>query len=73
MLRQSSSAQNREVQHIPVVPFSGTSVGSANKFERNEKVLITNGVEEREMKYKKAEELIKTGAWRLISRSRDIE
>ncbi|MBP9757570.1 MAG: preprotein translocase subunit SecA, partial [Candidatus Pacebacteria bacterium] len=35
------------------------------EYERNDKVTITNGVEEREMKYKKAEPLIASGEWRI--------
>jgi preprotein translocase subunit SecA len=35
-------------------------------FGRNDKVTITNGTETRELKYKKAEELLATGQWRLV-------
>ena len=35
-------------------------------YERNDRVTITNGVETKEMKYKKAEELLATGAWRIL-------
>ena len=34
---------------------------------RNELVRITNGTETKEMKYKKAEPLLETGVWKLIS------
>jgi len=36
------------------------------KFGRNEIVKITNGITTEEMKYKKAEALIKTGEWKII-------
>jgi preprotein translocase subunit SecA len=36
------------------------------KFGRNEIVKITNGITTKEMKYKKAEALIKTGEWKII-------
>ncbi|MCR4280892.1 MAG: preprotein translocase subunit SecA, partial [Candidatus Kaiserbacteria bacterium] len=35
------------------------------KFSRNDKVTISNGVETREMKYKKAEQLLASGEWRI--------
>jgi preprotein translocase subunit SecA len=41
--------------------------GAAQKtFERNDKVQITNGVETREMKYKKAEPLLASGEWKIV-------
>ena len=43
--------------------FGGTQVKSYN---RNDRVVITNGTEKREMKYKKAERLLETGQWRII-------
>ena len=36
------------------------------KFERNDRVIISNGVETQEMKYKKAEPLLATGKWRIV-------
>lgn len=35
------------------------------EYERNDKVVITNGTETREMKYKKAEPLLASGEWRI--------
>lgn len=35
-------------------------------YERNEIVQVTNGIETREMKYKKAESLLRTGNWKII-------
>ncbi|HEY4519593.1 MAG TPA: preprotein translocase subunit SecA [Candidatus Paceibacterota bacterium] len=43
--------------------FGGTQVKSYN---RNDRVVITNGTEKREMKYKKAERLLEAGQWRII-------
>lgn len=40
---------------------------SDRSFGRNELVTITNGQETKEMKYKKAEELISSGGWKLVS------
>ncbi len=34
-------------------------------YERNDKVVITNGTEDREMKFKKAEPLLASGEWRI--------
>ena len=44
-----------------------TSTDTKKKFRRNEKVTITNGSETKEMKFKKAEALLATGQWRLVS------
>ena len=35
------------------------------QYSRNDRIVITNGVEEREMKYKKAEPLLASGQWRV--------
>ena len=37
------------------------------EYGRNDRVVITNGKETREMKYKKAEPLLATGQWRMIN------
>lgn len=57
----------------PVIPASASAgpQGQAaatdeSEMGRNDKVTITNGVETQEMKYKKAEPLIKSGEWRLV-------
>jgi preprotein translocase subunit SecA len=44
----------------------GTRLRAA--YERNDKVVITNGKEEREMKFKKAEELLQGGEWRIVEK-----
>lgn len=46
---------------------AGTSASSPKKqYGRNDHVVITNGKEEKEMKYKKAEELLRQG-WRIVA------
>ncbi len=57
----------------PVIPASAAAgpVGQAaatleSEMGRNDKVTITNGTETQELKYKKAEPLIKSGQWRLV-------
>ncbi|MDP3646112.1 MAG: preprotein translocase subunit SecA [bacterium] len=40
--------------------------GPKKQYGRNDHVIITNGVERREMKYKKAEPLLASGEWRII-------
>jgi len=42
-----------------------TIVNEEKKFGRNEKVMITNGEETKELKYKKAKPLIDSGEWEL--------
>ena len=37
-------------------------------YGRNDHVIVSNGTEEREMKYKKAEPLLATGLWRIIEK-----
>lgn len=62
----------------PVIDFKAVAQGVAeitrtqgittkDTFGRNDKVTITNGTETREMKYKKAEALLETGEWRIVS------
>lgn len=48
-----------------VTNFSG--VTPKQSYGRNDKVTITNGKETREMKYKKAEELLATGEWKIAA------
>ncbi|MDO8552079.1 MAG: preprotein translocase subunit SecA [bacterium] len=44
----------------------GSSLPNQEKFERNDKVVITDGKENREMKFKKAEALLATGKWKIV-------
>ena len=46
------------------ITMGGTPVAK-RKFERNDRVIITNGVETLPMKYKKAEPLIASGKWHI--------
>lgn len=52
-----------------VVPrvITPTAMASTIKRGRNDTVKITDGKEERSMKWKKAEELVKSGNWKVIS------
>ena len=38
----------------------------AQKVGRNEKVMITNGSETKELKWKKAKILVESGQWRIV-------
>lgn len=60
----AESAQVRPA--APRVVFPQGVIHKQGSHERNDKVLITNGTETREMKFKKAEPLIKSGEWRLV-------
>jgi preprotein translocase subunit SecA len=62
MRRESEKAQQLAGERAGVV----TSVKTDTHIGRNELVKITNGKEIREMKYKKAEELLKTGLWKVV-------
>lgn len=42
-------------------------VGHTRAYKRNDKVVITNGKENREMKFKKAELLLASGEWRIVA------
>lgn len=58
----AASAIERDARSI-------TNVGRAvvsKSYERNDKVVITNGTETKEMKYKKAEAFLESGAWRIV-------
>ena len=51
-----------EAQKTASAPRTNTEV-----YGRNDMVTITNGTDTQEMKYKKAEELIAGGEWRIVS------
>ena len=66
----SESVQNplaaAEVIHKAAQAITASSAPTQKReFERNDKVTITNGTEDREMKFKKAEALIASGDWRI--------
>ena len=61
-----STAKESEVIHKAVLSIIGTGREGVHKeHARNDHVVITNGVEDREMKYKKAEPLIESGEWKI--------
>ena len=62
-----------DVPFTPVIPASASAgpqgqamATSGSELGRNDKVTITNGTETQELKFKKAEPLIKSGEWRLV-------
>lgn len=59
----SVAAVTRAVQSI--TSTGGEGVKTA--YERNDRVRITNGTEVREMKFKKAEPLLASGEWQIVS------
>ena len=70
----SSISGDMELVHNHAKSISTTNTGVANntnvdihKFGRNQRVKITNGKETKELKFKKAEQLLATGQWRVIS------
>ncbi|MBM3261550.1 preprotein translocase subunit SecA, partial [Candidatus Kaiserbacteria bacterium] len=62
----AQGARESEVIHKAVMSIIGRDKGGGTKeYGRNDRVVITNGVEDREMKYKKAEPLLQSGEWRI--------
>ncbi len=66
----SQSVQNptpqAQVIHKAAQTITQSSAPSTRReYERNDKVVITNGTEDREMKYKKAEPFLQSGQWRI--------
>ncbi len=61
----SAAPEVRAVQNAAAA-ITATGGKSKGEYERNDRVTITNGTENREMKFKKAELLLKTGAWRIV-------
>lgn len=57
--RKSVAAAAANITASSGVPLQKT-------YERNDRVTISNGTETRELKFKKAEELLKQGGWRII-------
>ena len=59
---------SRAEQAVTSAARSITATGHATSKEygRNDRVLITNGTETKEMKYKKAEPLLQSGEWRIV-------
>lgn len=52
-------------ERVRIGTVKQTVPGGAKEPERNERVRITNGTEEREMKYKKAKDLLSSG-WKIV-------
>ena len=60
--------QAEQVIHKAVRTISAPSgVPSKAEHGRNDKVVITNGTERREMKFKKAEPLLASGEWQIAT------
>ncbi len=68
-LAEAGAPARKEVQviHRAAQSITATNSGSPRKtFERNDHVTITNGTETKEMKYKKAEPLLRDGQWKIV-------
>jgi preprotein translocase subunit SecA len=51
---------------MPISRSLGAQKGAEN-FGRNDRVVITDGSQKKEMKFKKAEPFLKSGAWKIVS------
>ena len=66
-LRAASAPAEVKVIHNAARAITATSATpTRGKPGRNDRVVITNGTETKEMKYKKAEGLLATGKWKII-------
>ena len=67
---REEAAQKAALMNIQSQGASGVSdirgAVAGEKYNRNDIVTITNGTETKELKYKKAEELLKEGGWTLV-------
>jgi len=63
MAQRIGGAQNVDSGNSGV----GSEVSKKSEYGRNEVIKITNGTETRELKYKKAEEMLTGGDWRVVS------
>ena len=61
-----ASRQERSVQTAARSITATGQAGPRREYGRNDKVTLTNGTETREMKYKKAEQLLQSGKWRIL-------
>ena len=60
-------AKEERVIHKAVAAISAArGESSKSEYGRNDRVTITNGTEEKEMKFKKAEPLLASGLWRIV-------
>ena len=63
----TTSLSERAVQKaISTISATGGATPKTN-YERNDRVKITNGIETKEMKYKKAEPLLAGGEWKIVA------
>lgn len=62
----STSVRQQAVERAAATITATGSVGGASEYGRNDKVAITNGTETIEMKFKKAEPMLRTGEWRIV-------
>ncbi len=61
------AAREQQVIHKAAQTITaGNQGGEKKEYGRNDRVVISNGTETREMKYKKAEDLLNTGAWKIV-------
>ena len=66
--KEAPKGQARAVDKAVRSITAGAKFAPVKKsYGRNDRIVITNGKEEKEMKYKKAEPLLTTGQWRIIS------
>ena len=64
----TQAPRESQVIHKAALHITGqNSVARKSEYNRNDRVIITDGAETKEMKYKKAEPLIKSGAWRIVN------
>jgi preprotein translocase subunit SecA len=60
-------ARESQVIHNAAAAITANSGnGPKKEYGRNDHVVITNGIERREMKYKKAEALLASGEWKIV-------
>jgi preprotein translocase subunit SecA len=64
-----SSRQERSVQTAARTITATGHVGPKKEYGRNDKVKITNGKEVREVKFKKTDDLLASGEWRIVDES----
>ena len=63
----SSSASSNVASHGQAPIQKTAPIVSDKKYGRNEKVSITNGVETKELKWKKAQPLVEQEGWKVVS------
>jgi preprotein translocase subunit SecA len=68
MSQQAPAAPVASIQRAIASITAAGVVGKDGAIGRNDKVTITNGSEVLEMKYKKAEDLIQSGEWRVVQK-----